>query len=85
VKIIAGVLLLKSPRVIKFINERLAGLMVPEDIAARIEDAADPLAESIKLATEQTEALREVADGVHIMPLGADEAVERIIRGAGLA
>jgi len=39
VKIIAGVLLLKSPRVIRFINERLAGLMVPDHIAARIEQA----------------------------------------------
>jgi 5,10-methylenetetrahydrofolate reductase len=85
VKIIAGVLLLKSPRVIKFINERLAGLMVPDDIARRIERASDPLAESIKLATEQAQALREVADGVHLMPLGADEAVEQIIGGAGLA
>lgn len=84
VKIIAGVLLLKSPRVIKFINERLAGLMVPDDIARRIEGATDPLAESIRLATEQTEALREVADGVHIMPLGADDAVGEILGGAGL-
>lgn len=84
VKIIAGVLLLKSSRVIKFINERLAGLMVPEGIAARIEAAADPLAESIELATEQAAALRGIADGVHIMPLGADDAVARIVTGAGL-
>lgn len=84
VKIIAGILLLKSPRVIKFINERLAGLMVPDHIAERIEAASDPLAESIELATEQTAALRDIADGVHIMPLGADEAVERIVTGAGL-
>jgi len=85
VKVIAGILLLKSPRVIKFINERLAGLMVPEHIAARIEGASDPLAESVKLATEQARALREFADGVHIMPLGADDAVGEILRGAGLA
>lgn len=85
VKVIAGILLLKSARVIKFINERLAGLMVPDDIAARIGAADDPLAESIALATEQVAALREVADGVHIMPLGADDAVPQILRGADLA
>lgn len=83
-KIIAGVLLLKSPRVVKFINEKLAGLMVPDDIASRIAKADDPLAESIALATEQVEALREVADGVHIMPLGADDAVGEILEGAGV-
>jgi len=85
VKIIAGVLLLKSTRVIQFINERLAGLMVPEDIAERIGSAEDPLRESIALAIEQVRALREVADGVHIMPLGADFSVREILQGAGLA
>jgi methylenetetrahydrofolate reductase (NADPH) len=85
VKIIAGVLLLKSARVIEFINTRLAGLMVPDDIAQRIASAEDPLRESIALATEQVRALREVADGVHIMPLGADAAVREILEGAGLA
>lgn len=84
VKVIAGILLLKSPRVIRFINERLAGLMVPDDIAKRIEDAADPLDEAIRLAVEQVEAVRDAADGVHIMPLGADHAVERIVTEAGL-
>lgn len=85
VKVIAGVLLLKSPRVIDFINNKLAGLMVPDDIAQRIRDASDPAKESIALAIEQVRALREIADGVHIMPLGNDDAVGRILAGAGLA
>lgn len=83
-KVIAGVLLLKSARVIKFVNERLAGLMVPEHIAERIAGALDPLDEAITLATEQVEALRDIADGVHIMPLGNDEALVRIVEDAGL-
>ncbi len=85
VKIIAGVLLLKNPRVISFINERLAGLMVPDEIAERIGRAADPMLESIALASEQVRALREIADGVHIMPLGADAAVAEIVERANVA
>lgn len=85
VKLIAGVLLLKSPRVIDFINNKLAGLMVPEAIEARIKGAADPFAESVELAIEQVRELRDVAHGVHIMPLGSDEAAVRILEGAGLA
>jgi methylenetetrahydrofolate reductase (NADPH) len=85
VKVIAGILLLKSPRVIDFINTRLAGLMVPGELADRIRGASDPFEESVRLATEQVRAVREIADGVHIMPLGADEAVVRILEGAGLA
>ena len=84
-KLIAGILLYKSPRVIKFINERLAGLMVPAWISDRIEAAENPLEEAIAIATEQARELRGVADGVHIMPLGSDDAVVRILEGAGLA
>ncbi|MBW6469077.1 MAG: methylenetetrahydrofolate reductase [Coriobacteriia bacterium] len=84
VKVIAGILLLKSPRVIDFINTRLAGLMVPDELAERIRSAGDPFEESVRLAIEQVRAVREIADGVHIMPLGADEAVVRILEGAGI-
>jgi methylenetetrahydrofolate reductase (NADPH) len=84
VKLIAGIVLFKGPGVIKFINERLAGMMVPEYISDRIARAANPLEESILLASEQVRDLRGIADGVHIMPLGADGAVARILQGAGL-
>lgn len=78
-KVIAGVLVLRSPRVIDFVNERLAGLMVPEHIAERIRQAADPVEAAIALAIEQVRAIRSIADGVHIMPLGLDDAVARIL------
>lgn len=81
VKVIAGVLVLKSPRVIDFVNAKLAGLEVPEEVADRIRSAQDPTAEAIKLATEQVRDIREIADGVHIMPLGLDAAVEHILGG----
>lgn len=83
-KLIAGILLFKSPRVIKFINERLAGLMVPDWITERVTTAESPLDEAIGIATEQARELRDIADGIHIMPLGSDDAVARILEGAGL-
>ena len=78
-KIIAGVLVLKSPRVIDFINGHLAGLMVPDAIADRIRGAQDPAEEAITLAAEQVREIRAIADGVHVMPLGLDRAVGRIL------
>ncbi len=83
-KVIAGILLLRSGRVVDFINERLAGLMVPEDVGRRIKSAADPAAEAVALAVEQAAAVRGIADGVHIMPLGLDAAVPRILGEAGI-
>ena len=83
-KVIAGILLLRSPRVVAFINDKLAGLEVPEPIARRIRQASDPAAEAVALATEQAAAYREICDGVHIMPLGMDASVADIIRMAGI-
>ena len=83
-KLIAGILLFKSPRVIRFINERLAGLMVPAWISDRIDAAEKPLEEAIAIATEQVRELSGIAQGVHIMPLGSDDAVVRILGDAGL-
>lgn len=83
-KVIAGILVLRNPRVIRFINERLAGLMVPQHVAARIEGAEDPEEEGILLATEQARMLRGIADGIHVMPLGLHAAVPRIVRESGI-
>jgi 5,10-methylenetetrahydrofolate reductase len=82
-KVIAGVLVLKSPRVIDFVNSKLAGLMVPDAIADRIRRAHDPADAAIALAAEQVASIRDIADGVHVMPLGLDAAIGRILGGAG--
>ena len=82
-KLIAGVLVLKSPRVIDFINGHLAGLMVPDAIADRIRHAENPAEEAIALAREQVREIRQIADGVHIMPLGLEHAIGRILGEEG--
>jgi 5,10-methylenetetrahydrofolate reductase len=83
-KVIAGVLVLRSPRVIDFVNNRLAGLMVPDNIADRIRAASDPAEEAVRLAAEQVSAIRSIADGVHVMPLGLDAEFGRILGTTGL-
>lgn len=83
-KVIAGVLFVRSPRVIDFVNEHLAGLMVPEHVARRIKNAADPLEAAIDLAVEQVATIRDIADGVHVMPLGLDARVPEVLERAGV-
>jgi len=55
--------------------------MVPDHVADRIRAAEDPAEEAIALATEQVRDIRSIADGVHVMPLGLDSAVGRILTG----
>lgn len=83
-KVIAGVLILRSARTIDFINKRLAGLMVPDAVAQRLGAAPDFLEAAIDLAVEQVRLSREIADGVHVMPLGLDDRVPEVLERAGL-
>jgi methylenetetrahydrofolate reductase (NADPH) len=83
-KVIAGVLILRSAKTIDFINRKLAGLMVPEHVADRIRSADDALEAAVDLAVEQVRLSREIADGVHVMPLGLDDRVPEILERAGL-
>ena len=83
-KVIPGILLLKNLKVVNFINAKLPGLTVPEELERRIATADDQLEEAIQIAIEQAKIVREIADGVHIMPLGANDAAVRILREAGI-
>ena len=47
----------------------------------RVAGADDPAEEAIALAAEQVGDIRDIADGVHVMPLGLDAAVGSILTG----
>lgn len=70
VKIIAGILILKSVRMVEFINANVPGLDIPKDVENAIRRAAQPEEEGIKIAAELVKELRNVVDGVHLMAIG---------------
>lgn len=84
VKIIAGVLVLKSQRMVEFINANVPGLDVPPDIARAIARAADPEEEGIHIAARLSRELTELADGVHLMAIGNEHRVVEVAAEAGL-
>ncbi len=79
VKVIAGVLVLKSARMAEFINRNIPGLKVPQHVVERLAAAADPGAEGLLIAVEIARACRDRADGLHIMAMGRDEVVADIV------
>lgn len=84
-RILAGIIPLKSPRTVDALA-RIPGVVIPEVVARRMRDAADPQAEGIAIAVETARALRKIPglSGVHIMPVAWPEAVPIIAREAGL-
>ena len=82
--VLAGVFLLKSARNARFINRVVPGANIPEPLIERLEAAADPAAEGIAIAAEQVAAYRQLAQGVHLMAVKAEERIPEILRQASI-
>lgn len=78
-KIIAGILVLRSAKMAEFINRNIPGLTIPAEIVERLRNSADPAAEGVAIAIEMARHCQSVCDGIHIMTMGRDEVVPRII------
>jgi methylenetetrahydrofolate reductase (NADPH) len=82
--VLAGVFLLKSARNAQFINRVVPGANIPESLIERLAAAADPAAEGVAIAAEQVASYLEIAQGVHLMAIKAEERIPTILAQAGL-
>jgi len=79
VKVIAGVLVLKSAKMAEYINRNIPGLKIPPAIVERLANSPDPAAEGLRIATELAVQCRDICHGVHLMAMGRDEVVPEIV------
>lgn len=84
VPILAGIVLLKSAGMAKYMNRNVAGVFVPDNLIQEMADAPDKVAASIEIAARLIQQLAPMARGVHIMPIGWDRHVPRVLDAAGL-
>ncbi len=79
VPVLLGVLLVKSARMARFLNQHIPGVRVPEALVGRLEGAERPLDEGVAIARELVAQARQLCDGVHLMTLGHEERIEEIL------
>ena len=88
VHILGGVTPLKSAGMAKFMNNKVAGMDVPEALIDRIAGVPKEKAveEGLKICLETIAELREIEGihGVHIMAIEWEEIVAEIVESAGL-
>jgi methylenetetrahydrofolate reductase (NADPH) len=89
VYILAGVSPLKSLRVAKFMNDKVPGVFVPEWVLKRMADAEEKgnaEEEGVQITLELIDKLKvkHGISGIHIMALGWEEIVPRIVEEAGI-
>ncbi len=84
VRIIAGIIPLKSEKNARFLNKNIAGIKIPYNITNRMRAAKYPEACGMEIAAELIKELRGKCDGIHIMPIGAHENTREILEMAGM-
>lgn len=82
--VLAGVFLLKSARNAAFINRVVPGANIPQAVIDRLAAAPDPADEGVAIAAEQVGAYLQIAQGVHLMAIKAEERIPAILQQAGL-
>ena len=87
-KILAGIVLLSSARMAKYMTENVPGIFVPQNLIDELSKVPKEamLAKGIEIAGRTIATLKKEAlcDGVHIMAIGKEEVVPDILAAAGL-
>lgn len=85
--VLAGVAVPRGARSARYMREHLPGVAVPDAVVDRLEAAGeDAPEEGVRLTVEivaKLKAIRGIA-GIHVMGLGRNEPVRRVIQAAGL-
>jgi 5,10-methylenetetrahydrofolate reductase len=98
VKILAGILLLRSAAMARYLNNFVPGITVPDSLIQELEAAKDKAGEDkklrsqyqleagIKIAARQVQELHKskTCAGVHIMAIGLEDKVPAILAEAGV-
>ncbi len=86
VPILAGIVLLKSAGMARYMNKNVSGVHVPEPIIEEMEKVEkDKRGEkSVEIAGRLIRELKGLSQGVHIMPLGWGDKVPKVLEAAGL-
>ncbi len=86
VKVLAGILLLRSAKMAEFMNANIPGVSVPDEMIAELRKAGDKRAldVGVEIAVQTIKAVRPHCDGVHIMAIKAVDRLPEILTKAEL-
>ncbi|MGD0336953.1 MAG: methylenetetrahydrofolate reductase [Candidatus Omnitrophota bacterium] len=82
--IMAGIVLLKSAGMARYMNKNVAGVFVPDNLIKEMEETKDKVAQSVEISSRLIKELKPMCQGIHIMPIGWDKVVPRVLEAGGL-
>jgi methylenetetrahydrofolate reductase (NADPH) len=84
VPIIAGITLLKSVGMARYVNKHVEGASVPDSIIDQLMKASDKQKASIEIAGNLIKALKPLCQGVQIIPIGWEKQIPALLDYVGL-
>mgnify|MGYP001311033408 FL=1 len=85
VKVLAGILLLRSAKMAEFMNANIPGMSVPSEMIDELKAAGEKAEDvGVDIAVRTIKAVRPHCDGVHIMAIKATHRLAEIITKAEL-
>ena len=86
VKIIAGILLLRSERMARYVTANIPGIRVPDGMIRKLAHAGKEgaLETGLEIAVNTIASIQDMCDGVHIMAISAEDQIPVILERAGL-
>ncbi len=82
--IIGGIMLLKSAKMARFVNEKIPGVSVPPAVIEEMEKAADPVRAGVEIAARLVGEIKGIAHGAHIMAMDREDLIPEILEKARL-
>jgi len=81
IKIFAGFIPIKSVKMANYLNTKVPGITVPENIIKLMETTDDPQSTCIQISKEIISEIKDMKgiDGIHIMALGWEHLIPKMI------
>ncbi|MCC6276890.1 MAG: methylenetetrahydrofolate reductase [Oligoflexia bacterium] len=83
-KILAGILVLRSAKTARFLQEKVPGIFVSDEIISRMENSENPEEEGLNMAAELVRDYMDICDGVHLITIKHEEKIIEVLRRAGV-
>jgi len=87
VPIMAGLVILKSADMARYMNANVAGVNVPDDLIEELKKDKEKTKSGqtgVEIAIRIIEEIKDYCQGVHLMALGWEDKIPAILDGAGL-
>ena len=85
VPVLAGVIVLKSGNMARYLNENVPGVQVPDILVREMDEAENRAEKSVEISARIIREVRDMCMGVHVMAIGWEARIPQIVEAAEIA